>query len=199
MGIIGFLFIVGAYLIGSVSNAVLVSRLFRLPDPRLHGSGNPGATNVYRLGSRRLPATLVLVFDILKGVIPVWGAYFAGLSPVILGFVGISACFGHMFPIFFHFEGGKGVATALGAVLPIGLTLGCLLIATWVIVLLVTGYSSAAALITVLLAPFFTWLIKPEYTLPVSMLACLIILRHHSNILRLWNQTESKILRWRRK
>ncbi|CAG9000300.1 MAG: putative glycerol-3-phosphate acyltransferase [Candidatus Celerinatantimonas neptuna] len=199
MGIIGFLFIVGAYLIGSVSNAVLVSQLFGLPDPRQHGSGNPGATNVYRLGSRRLPATLVLVFDILKGVIPVWGAYFAGLPPVILGFVGISACFGHMFPIFFHFEGGKGVATALGAVLPIGLTLGCLLIATWVIVLLVTGYSSAAALITVLLAPFFTWLIKPEYTLPVSMLACLIILRHHSNIIRLWNQTESKILRWRRK
>lgn len=192
MGIIGFLFIIGAYLLGSVSSAVLVSRVFGLEDPRHSGSGNPGATNVYRLGGR-IPATLVLILDILKGVIPVWSAYFAGLPPVVLGGVAIFACFGHMFPLFFNFEGGKGVATALGAVLPIGLDLSGLLIITWVIVLFVSGYSSAAALITALLAPFFTWLIKPEYTLPVSMLACLIILRHHSNIMRLWNQTESKI------
>ncbi|MFM2480337.1 glycerol-3-phosphate 1-O-acyltransferase PlsY [Celerinatantimonas sp. YJH-8] len=196
MGIIVFLFIAGAYLLGSISSAVLTCRLFGIADPRHHGSGNPGATNVYRLGGR-FPAIIVLIFDMLKGVIPVWGAYFAGLPPVILGAVAISACFGHMFPVFFHFEGGKGVATAFGSVLPIGLDLGGLLIATWIVVLLVTGYSSAAALITALLAPLFTWLIKPEYTLPVSMLACLIILRHHSNITRLWNQTESKILRRR--
>ncbi|MFM2484666.1 glycerol-3-phosphate 1-O-acyltransferase PlsY [Celerinatantimonas yamalensis] len=198
MGIIGFLFIVGSYFIGSISSAVLISRLFRLPDPRNNGSKNPGATNVYRLGGR-FPAVLVLLLDIIKGVIPVWSGYFVGLPPVVLGGIAIAVCFGHMFPIFFHFEGGKGVATALGAVLPIGLDLGGLLIATWLVVLLITGYSSAAALITVLLAPLFTWLIKPEYTLPVSMLACLIILRHHTNISRLWNQTEAKILRHRQK
>lgn len=198
MGIIGFIFIIGAYLVGSISSAVLISRLFHLPDPRHNGSQNPGATNVYRLGGR-IPAVLVLLLDMLKGVIPVWGGYFAGLPPVILGGIAIAVCFGHMFPIFFHFEGGKGVATAFGAVLPIGLDLGGLLIVTWFVVLLVTGYSSAAALLTVLLAPLFTWLIKPEYTLPVSMLACLIILRHHGNILRLWNQTESKIVNRRQK
>lgn len=189
----GFLFIVGAYFIGSISSAVLVSRVFRFPDPRHNGSQNPGATNVYRLGGR-FPAALVLIGDIVKGLLPVWSGYFAGLPPILLGGVAISVCFGHMFPIFFRFQGGKGVATALGAVLPIGIQLAGLLIATWFVAILICGYASAAALITVLLAPLFTWLIKPEYTLPVSMLACLIILRHHSNIARLWNQTESKIV-----
>lgn len=181
-----------AYLCGSVSSAVLVSKLFRLPDPRLHGSGNPGATNVLRLGGK-FPAILVLVFDILKGTIPVWGSYFLKIDAVFLGVIAICACVGHIFPLFFGFKGGKAVATAFGAMMPIGLDLAGLLIASWLIIVAITGYSSAAAIITVSLAPLFTWFIKPLYTVPVLMLSILIILRHRENIVRLWQGKESKV------
>lgn len=181
-----------AYLLGSISSAILVSRLFKLPDPRLHGSNNPGATNVYRLGGA-LPACLVLMFDVLKGTIPVWGAYFLKLDPLLLGLIGVAACLGHMFPIFFRFKGGKAVATAFGTLLPIGLTLGGLLISTWVAVVAITRYSSLAALTAVSLAPLYTWWIKPLYTLPVTFLTVLIIFRHHGNIKRLFSGQEPKV------
>ena len=185
-----------AYLLGSISSAILVSRLFKLPDPRNSGSKNPGATNVYRLGGA-FPACLVLVFDILKGTIPVWGAYFLEVEPLELGLVAVAACLGHMYPLFFHFKGGKGVATALGALAPIGLDLTGMLFGSWVITVLVTGYSSLASMITALLAPLFTWLVKPQYTLPVAMLSCLIVLKHHENIRRFFAGKEKKI--WQRK
>jgi glycerol-3-phosphate acyltransferase PlsY len=181
-----------AYLCGSISSAVLVSKLFRLPDPRLHGSGNPGATNVLRLGGK-LPAVLVLVFDILKGTIPVWGSYFLQIEPLYLGLIAICACLGHIFPLFFGFKGGKAVATAFGAMMPIGLDLAGLLIASWLIIVALTGYSSLAAILTVSLAPVFTWFIKPLYTVPVLMLSVLIILRHRENIVRLYKGKESKV------
>ncbi|MPW30584.1 glycerol-3-phosphate 1-O-acyltransferase PlsY [Agarivorans sp. B2Z047] len=193
MGLLGLFFITAAYLLGSISSAVLICRIYRLPDPRQHGSNNPGATNVYRIGGK-IPAALVLVCDLLKGMVPVWMGYYAGLAPIVLGFVGIAACLGHMYPIFFHFEGGKGVATALGGVLPIGLDLAALLIVTWIMTLKLRGYSSLAAIVSVSLAPLYTWLIKSEYTLPVAMLACLIIIRHQGNITRLRNHTESKVV-----
>jgi len=181
-----------AYLIGSVSSAVLVCQLFKLPDPRFSGSNNPGATNVLRLGGK-LPAALVLTFDILKGTIPVWGAYFLGVEPNWLGAIAVTACLGHIYPVFFHFNGGKAVATAFGALLPIGLSLGGLLIATWAIVVWLTRYSSLGAIITVALAPLYTWLIKPLYTVPVSFLTVLIIFRHRANIKRLLQGKEPKI------
>ena len=181
-----------AYLCGSISSAVLVSKLFRLPDPRLHGSGNPGATNVLRLGGR-VPAVLVLVFDILKGTIPVWGSYFLKIEPLYLGLIAICACVGHIFPLFFGFKGGKAVATAFGAMMPIGLDLAGLLIGSWLVIVALSGYSSLAAILTVSLAPVFTWFIKPLYTIPVSMLSVLIILRHRENIVRLWRGKESKV------
>jgi acyl phosphate:glycerol-3-phosphate acyltransferase len=181
-----------AYLCGSVSSAVLVSKLFRLPDPRLHGSGNPGATNVLRLGGK-LPAVLVLLFDILKGTIPVWGSYFLKIEPLFLGLIAICACVGHIFPLFFGFKGGKAVATAFGTMMPIGLDLAGLLVGSWIIIVAVTGYSSLAAILAVTLAPVFTWFIKPLYTIPVSMLSILIILRHRENIVRLWTGKESKV------
>lgn len=181
-----------AYLIGSVSSAVLVCQLFKLPDPRFSGSNNPGATNVLRLGGK-LPAALVLSFDILKGTIPVWGAYFLGVEPNWLGAIAVAACLGHIYPVFFHFNGGKAVATAFGALLPIGLSLGGLLIATWAIVVWLTRYSSLGAIITVALAPIYTWLIKPLYTVPVSFLTVLIIFRHRANIKRLLQGKEPKI------
>ncbi|WP_027671376.1 glycerol-3-phosphate 1-O-acyltransferase PlsY [Rheinheimera baltica] len=181
-----------AYLCGSVSSAVLVSKLFRLRDPRNHGSGNPGATNVLRLGGK-LPAIMVLVFDILKGTIPVWGSYFLKIDPLFLGLIAICACVGHIFPIFFGFKGGKAVATAFGTMMPIGLDLAGLLIASWLIIVALSGYSSLAAILTVMLAPVFTWFIKPLYTVPVLMLSILIILRHRENVVRLWRGKESKV------
>lgn len=181
-----------AYLSGSICSAILVSRIFRLPDPRTHGSGNPGATNVLRLGGA-FPAILVLVFDVLKGTIPVWGSYFLGIEAFYLGMIAICACLGHIYPLFFGFKGGKAVATAFGSMMPIGLDLAGLLISTWMMLVGATGYSSLAAIVTVSLAPIFTWFIKPLYTVPVSMLSLLIILRHKDNIIRLWQGEESKV------
>lgn len=181
-----------AYLFGSLSSAVVISQLFGLPDPRTAGSKNPGATNVYRLGGR-IPALLVLVMDILKGTIPVYGSYFLGIEPIMLGIIAIFACLGHIFPLYFGFKGGKAVATAFGAMLPIGLDLAGLLVLSWVVVVFLTGYSSLGALVAVSLAPLFTFLIKPLYTVPVAMLSLLIILRHKDNIARLLAGNESKV------
>ncbi|MCP3862485.1 MAG: glycerol-3-phosphate 1-O-acyltransferase PlsY [Aestuariibacter sp.] len=189
---LSLLMICVAYLVGSVSSAVLISRLFRLPDPRKNGSGNPGATNVLRIGGR-FPAVLVLLSDILKGTIPVYSAYFMGIPPVALGLIAIAACLGHIYPLYFQFNGGKGVATAFGAMLPIGPSLAGLLIASWAVVVFIWGYSSLGALVSVMLAPVFTWFIKPQYTLPVAMLSILIIFRHRDNIKRLWAGEESKV------
>jgi glycerol-3-phosphate acyltransferase PlsY len=181
-----------AYLLGSISSAILVCQLFKLGDPREQGSGNPGATNVFRIGGK-FPAALVLVFDVLKGTVPVWVSYYLGLEPVYLAFVAVMACLGHMFPLFFGFVGGKAVATAFGAILPLGLDLAALLIVTWGIIVRLTSYSSLAAIIAVSLAPIFTLILKPEYALPVSILSLLIILRHKDNIIRLVRGQERKI------
>lgn len=186
------LIIACAYLVGSISSAILVCRLFGVGDPRAQGSHNPGATNVLRIAGK-LPAVLVLVFDILKGTVSVWGAYFLGLNPFELGLVAVAVCLGHIFPLFFGFSGGKAVATAFGALLPIGLDLSLLLIAIWLTVLYCTAYSSLAAVITVSLAPFITWFIKAEYAVPVAMLALLIISRHKDNLIRLIKGLEPKI------
>lgn len=184
--------IVLAYLIGSISSAVLICKLFNLPDPRTVGSKNPGATNVLRMSNKYI-ASLVLFCDILKGTIPIWAAYLLNIEPIYLGFIGIAACLGHMFPIFFEFSGGKAVATALGTLLPIGLDLGGLLILTWVIVAVATKYSSLAAIVTITLTPLYIWLLKPIYFYPVLMLSILILIRHKSNIIRLLQGNESKI------
>lgn len=181
-----------AYLLGSISSAILVCRLCKLGDPREQGSGNPGATNVLRLGGK-FPAVLVLVFDILKGTVPVWLSYYLGLEPIYLAFVAVFACLGHMFPLFFGFSGGKAVATAFGSILPLGLDLASILVLTWVVIAKITNYSSLAAITSASLAPLLTWLIKPAYTLPVGILSLLIILRHKENILRLVRGQESKI------
>lgn len=181
-----------AYLLGSLSSAVIICQLFRLPDPRTVGSQNPGATNVYRLGGR-FPAALVLVADILKGTLPVYGSYLLGLEALPLGTIAVAACLGHIFPLYFGFKGGKAVATAFGAMLPIGLDLAGALIGTWLVTVFIFGYSSLGAIVAVLFAPLYTWLIKPDYTVPVAMISVLIVVRHHSNISRLLRKQESKI------
>ncbi len=184
--------IIVAYLLGSVSSAVLICRVTGLPDPRTVGSHNPGATNVLRVGGKGA-AVAVLLCDMLKGTIPVWGGFLLGIDPIILGVVAIAACLGHMYPLFFHFKGGKGVATALGAIAPIGWDLTGLITGTWLVVAIVFRYSSLAALVTVMMAPVYTWMVTPQYTFPVAMLSCLIILRHHQNIRRLFEGSEPKL------
>lgn len=186
------LMIIAAYLLGSINSAILICKLTGLPDPRSSGSKNPGATNVLRFGSKAI-AACVLIFDILKGTIPVWGSFFLGIEPLYLGLVAVAACLGHMYPIFFQFQGGKAVATAFGVLLPIGLSLGFMLITTWLFVAKTTRYSSLAAIVTVSLAPFYTWLLKPQYVYPVLMLSGLIIWRHKANIIRLFKGEEPKI------
>lgn len=181
-----------AYLLGSISSAILLCKLLNLPDPRTAGSKNPGATNVLRISNKYVAVT-VLIFDILKGTLPVWGGYFLGLEPVHLGIIAVAACLGHMYPIFFNFKGGKAVATAFGVLLPIGLDLGGLLVLTWLFVAKTTRYSSLAAIVTVSLAPLYTWLLKPIYVYPVLMLSGLIIFRHRENIVRLLQHKETKI------
>jgi acyl phosphate:glycerol-3-phosphate acyltransferase len=185
------LMIIIAYLGGSLSGAMIISRIMHLPDPSEHGSHNPGATNILRLNGK-LPAIFVLIFDMLKGAIPVYIAYRLGVTPFFLGIIGIFACLGHIFPCFFHFRGGKGVATALGMMIPIGFDFTACFILTWLLALLITGYSSVAAIVGFLMAPFYVWLFRPELTLPVSMLSCLIIIRHNSNIARLLKGDELK-------
>ena len=187
-----YLMIFGTYLLGSVSSAIIFCRLAGLPDPRENGSKNPGATNVLRIGGR-LSALGVLLFDVLKGMLPVAIAFRLGLEPSEIGFIALAACLGHVFPIFFHFRGGKGVATALGTLIPFGMEISELALATWLITFLISRYSSLSAVITALILPTFVWWYKPEFTFPVALVCCLLIYRHHDNIQRLWRGQEDKM------
>ncbi|MBU2917875.1 MAG: glycerol-3-phosphate acyltransferase PlsY [Psychrosphaera sp.] len=183
-----------SYLLGSINSAIIFSKLQNLPDPRTVGSNNPGATNVYRMAGKTV-AIAVLFFDVLKGIIATWGSYYIGLTPTEIGFAGLACCLGHMFPVFFKFQGGKAVATGFGCLLPVGITLGISLLCIWYLVFRKTGYSSIAAIISVGISPLVTLYIADKYVLPVSMIACLIVLRHMPNVLRLLDGTEPKTKR----
>lgn len=190
--------IILAYLYGSISSAILVCHIAGLPDPREKGSGNPGATNVLRIGGKGIALT-VLIFDVLKGMLPVWGAWALGVTPFWLGLIAIATCLGHIWPVFFKFHGGKGVATAFGAIAPIGWDVTGVVASTWLLSVLLSGYSSIGAIISALVAPFYVWWFKPQFTFPVAMLSCLILMRHHDNIQRLWHGQETKIWKKLRK
>lgn len=192
MSLFALCYMLLAYLLGSISSAILICRLVGLPDPRTEGSHNPGATNVLRLGGR-WAALAVLIFDIIKGMLPVWLGYYLGLTQFELGMVALGACLGHIFPLFFKFKGGKGVATAFGAIAPIAWGVAGSMLGTWLLVFLVSGYSSLSAVIAALVTPFYVWWFKPEFTFPVSLVCCLLIYRHHANIQRLWRGQEDKV------
>ena len=193
MSLFAFFYMLCAYLLGSLSAAILFCRLFGLPDPRSEGSRNPGATNVLRIGGK-WPALVVLIFDMLKGMLPVWAGYYLGLTHFELGMVALAACLGHIFPVFFNFKGGKGVATAFGAIAPIAWGVAGSMLGTWLLVFLVSSYSSLSSVVTALLVPFYVWWFKPEFTFPVALVCCLLIYRHHVNIQRLWRGEEDKVL-----
>ncbi|MCP4324865.1 MAG: glycerol-3-phosphate 1-O-acyltransferase PlsY [Alteromonadales bacterium] len=190
------LLMIFAYLFGGLNGAILLCKLKGWPDPRTQGSKNPGTTNILRFHHAQA-ASAVLIFDLLKGTLPVYLAYFLGYSPVVIGLIGIATCLGHIYPPFFQFKGGKAVATGLGTLLPLGMDMTGLLILTWLITVAVSGYASLAAIVTAVAAPFFVEQIKPEYTTPVIMLSILIVLRHISNIRRLLTGKEKKIVNWK--
>ncbi len=188
------LLVIAAYLLGSISSAIIVCRLLGLPDPRTQGSNNPGATNVLRIGGRRA-AAITLFGDSLKGLIPMLAGHLLSMGPPALAAIGLAAFLGHLFPIFFGFRGGKGVATALGVQLglwwPIGLTVAAL----WLFVAKVLKISSLSALISMALAPLVVWVYWPEPVLVGMQLVVTGILfwRHRSNIRNLIEGSEGKI------
>lgn len=185
-------FIVLAYLLGSVSFGILMSKAFGLPDPRTVGSGNPGATNVARSG-KKLPAVLTLVGDAAKGWLAVFLAQRYGMHDGYICLVGIAAFLGHLYPVFCGFKGGKGVATALGVLLAFSSWLSLAVIVVWAIVFVIWRYSSLAALIAAGTSPFVAWWLLPYvgYGTTALILAILLAWRHKSNIQKLMAGTEA--------
>lgn len=183
-----------AYLIGSISFAVLVSKLFGLHDPRRFGSGNPGATNVLRTGNKTA-AVLTLLGDCLKGTVAVCLAKWLGADDVVLACVALAAFCGHVFSIFLRGKGGKGVATALGVLLGLKWPLAACALAVWLLVAIVTRYSSLAALLAALAAALATFWLLPSLPLQLAVcaMAALLIYRHRANIARLAAGTEDRI------
>jgi glycerol-3-phosphate acyltransferase PlsY len=187
-----------AYLIGSLSFAVIVSRAMGLNDPRTYGSGNPGATNVLRSGNKSA-AIATLLLDALKGFVPVWlvkeygGKY--GLYEGTMAMVGVAAFVGHLWPVFFRFKGGKGVATAAGVLLAMNPWLGVATLATWVIIAAFTRYSSLASIVSAVFAPFYQLLIWDGGPVAVAVIAmgALLVWRHFANIQKLLRGTESRL------
>lgn len=186
--------IVATYLLGSLSSAIIVAKIWGLPDPRSRGSNNPGATNILRLGGK-LPAIFTLLGDGCKGFIPTllvtqmhWPAW-------VVGSVMLAALIGHIWPIFFGFRGGKGVATAMGAYLGLSWLVGGSLILIWAAVIFISRISSLGAIVATLLTPLIAWLVLQDVTLTVfmSMMSIILLYRHQANISRLCKGVEKKI------
>ena len=184
--------VLAAYCLGSVSFAIVVSRLMQLPDPRTYGSRNPGTTNVLRTG-KRAAAALTLAGDAGKGWLAVWLAQL--YAPEAAALAGLAVFLGHLFPVLHRFKGGKGVATAAGVLFGLDVWLGLGSLATWIVIAVFFRYASLASLAAALFAPFFAWYIGLSYDvlLAVAGIAALLIWRHKGNIGRLFAGTESRI------
>lgn len=190
---VSLLLIALAYLLGSLSSAVIICRLFGLPDPRTEGSGNPGATNVLRLGGKKA-AALTLVADMLKGLLPTMIAHLAGVPIAWVAAIGLAAVIGHIFPVFFGFKGGKGVATGLGTLLGTHWVTGLLAIAIWLATCLVFRISSMAALATFAITPLLFLVSGMKYTALVFLLMSILLFwRHRENLARLLRGEEPKL------
>ena len=190
--LIPLVWIVAAYLIGSISFGIIFSKLFGLPDPRTVGSGNIGATNIARSG-KKLPAILTLLGDAFKGWLPVWLALQTDMLMWVVAAVGLAVFFGHLYPIYHKFKGGKGVATALGVMLAVSVWLGLAALVTWALVFAISRTSSLSAIVAAALAPVYAWLLLPykDYVLMVLLMSVMLVWRHKSNIQKLLNGTEA--------
>jgi len=174
------------YLLGSISSAIIVCRAMGLPDPREQGSGNPGATNVMRIGGKKA-AAITLLGDMLKGLAPVLMAQALNVDPLVLAGVVLAAFLGHLYPVFFGFAGGKGVATSLGVLLGANWVVGGAVLLSWYVVYKLFKISSLAALVAAVLAPFYVYFITglPALVYATVFISLLLIWRHKSNIQRL--------------
>ena len=192
--IVGVVLVVCGYLVGSIASAVIVCRLMGLPDPRTEGSRNPGATNVLRLGGKKA-AVITLLGDMLKGLVPVLVARLIVDSPLVLAGTALAAFLGHLYPVFFRFQGGKGVATAFGVVTGLVWPVALAMLGTWLLMAALFRYSSLSALVAAALGPVFSFLLAPElaYVVALSIIALLVLWRHRSNIRNLLAGTEDKI------
>ncbi len=191
------LLVVSAYLVGSLSAAILVCKLMGLPDPRTEGSMNPGATNVLRLGGKKA-ALLTLLGDMLKGLLPVIIAVQLGSDELTIALTLLAAFLGHLYPLFFGFKGGKGVATALGGLIGLHWSIGLATIATWLATAALFRYSSLSALAAIALAPLYVWLLFPIaestiLTAAMGLITVMLYWRHRSNIQNLLSGKEDKI------
>ena len=189
MNVIYLLF---SYLIGAISFGIVISHIFSLPDPRTIGSKNPGATNVLRTG-KKLAALLTLLGDALKGSLTVGLAQYFELSPLMVGLIAIATLIGHVFPIYYGFKGGRGVATAAGILFMFSWTMGLIVLAIWLGVFFIWRYSSLAAIIAASLSPVIGFFYKIDFyeLIATSIIALILILRHVENIKRLIDGTES--------
>ena len=183
-----------SYLLGSISSAILICRVFGLPDPRTSGSRNPGTTNVLRVGGK-LAAAATLLGDVAKGIAPVLIATELNAPPIVIVFCGLCAFLGHLYPIYFDFRGGKGVATAIGVALALHWPAGLLIVATWAGTLAITRTASQAALVSGVAAPFYFYLTTPSvlqdsYPPVIAIMSLLLIGSHHKNILNLYRGDE---------
>ena len=192
--LINILLIFSAYLLGSISAAIIVCKTLGLSDPRTGGSGNPGTTNVMRLYGKKA-AFLTLVGDIFKGIIPVLLAKVIVNSEFIIAICGLAAFLGHIFPIYFKFEGGKGVATLIGILFATHWLLGISYIITWILTALIFRYSSLAALIAALPIPIYSYFIEHnnQYAISFAVIAIILFWRHKPNIYNILNGKEDKI------
>ena len=186
--------LIASYLIGSISSAVIICKALGLPDPRTQGSKNPGATNVLRLGGKKI-AAFVLIFDGLKGAVPVFIGDYYGFGLIALTLTALCTFLGHIFPVFFRFRGGKGVATYLGGLIAINLLVGLIFSLIWLLVAKVLKISSLAALIATALSPFYFYLITGDLksTTIIGLISLLIFYTHRDNIKRLINKDEDVI------
>ncbi len=187
--------IVAAYLLGSIAFGIVVSKLFKLPDPRTVGSGNPGATNVLRSG-KKSAAALTLLGDAFKGWFPVWLVMQPdGGVMWITSAVAIAVFLGHLYPVFHKFKGGKGVATALGVMLAISPSLALAALLTWVVIFVLTKFSSLSAIVAAMMAPFYAWYLLDDayhdFEMVVVFVSIMLVWRHRTNIQKLLNGTEA--------
>ncbi len=183
-----------AYLFGSISSAIIVCKVMGLPDPRTEGSRNPGATNVLRIGGKTA-AAITMAGDVLKGFIPVLLACFLHLNDLTIALVMLAAFMGHLYPVFFRFEGGKGVATLIGCLLALNWQAGGAFLITWVVVAGLFRYSSLASLTAAVLAPLYVWYFTnvTDFYLVVMFMSLILVIRHRTNIQKLVMGLESKI------
>ena len=183
-----------SYILGSINSSILLSKFFKLPDPRGYGSRNPGATNILRSGSKII-AFITLMLDILKGFITTAVAIYWFEDIIYAQIIGCITVFGHIYPLFYKFKGGKGVATALGAVLGFNLFLGVICLITWLMTALLFRYSALSAIVTFTFLPLYTWFSFESWTITSIYLALtlVVIYKHKNNIKNLLNNEETKI------